>query len=69
MGTQRKKKPIKVFWSELGQRFYASQHYRIEETRAIITGDKFDVTDEIAAAILKHEIEFTARPQPRSRKR
>lgn len=58
------KKPIKVFWSELGNRFYASQHYKIEQLdngrqRVTITGEKFDVTDDIAKAVLGNEIEFT----------
>lgn len=53
------KKPIKVFWSELGQRFYASQYYKVEENRVTITGEKFDVTDDIAAAVLKHDIVFS----------
>lgn len=58
------KKPIKVFWSELGNRFYASQHYKIEQLdnvrqRVTITGEKFDVTDDIAKAVLENEIEFT----------
>lgn len=53
------KKPIKVFWSELGQRFYASDRYKVEGDSVTITGAKFDVTDDIAAAILKHEIVFT----------
>jgi len=52
-------KPIKVFWSELGQRFYASAHYKIEGTCVTITGAKFDVTDEIAAAVIEHDITFS----------
>jgi len=53
------KKPIKVFYSPLSCRFYASQNYRFDEHSAIITGAKYDVTDDIAAAIFKHDIEFT----------
>jgi hypothetical protein len=53
------KKPIKVFWSELGGRFYASAHYKQEGNHVIITGEKFDVTNDIAAAIEKHEITFS----------
>lgn len=58
------KKPIRVFWSELGKRFYASQYYKIENVdgnkqRITITGEKFDVTDDIAKAVLENKIEFT----------
>lgn len=54
------KKPIRVFWSILGQRFYASDRYKIEGERVTITGEKFDVTDDIAAAVVRNEIEFQA---------
>ena len=53
-------KPIKVFWSPLGQRFYASRAYkqfpsRMGDNKVLfqITGEKFDVTDDIADAIVK----------------
>ena len=59
-------KPIRVFWSPLGQRFYASRAYKIYpqregETKQIvqITGEKFDVTDDIARAIVEYDLEFT----------
>ena len=55
----QKSKPIRIFWSILGQRFYASRAYKIEGERVLITGDKFDVTDDIAEAIIAHEITFT----------
>jgi hypothetical protein len=53
-------KPIKVFWNELGQRFYASRAY--VETKPgvwLFTGQKFDVTDDIAHETIKHGITFT----------
>ena len=53
------KKPIRIFWSELGQRFYASQHYKIEGERATITGQKFDVTEDIAHNVVTYGIEFS----------
>jgi hypothetical protein len=58
------KKRIRIFWSPLGQRFYASSHWKTTGKtenfeHILITGEKFDVTDDIAAAILKHNIEFT----------
>jgi hypothetical protein len=59
-------KPIKVFWSPLGQRFYASRAYKQFPSRPgdkkvifQITGEKFDVTDDIAQAILANHIEFS----------
>lgn len=51
-------KPIRVFYSELDARFYASQHYRQEGDYVVITGKKYDVTDDIGAAIRKHDIGF-----------
>lgn len=53
------RKPIKVFWSPLGNRFYASQHYKVEGNHYTITGEKFDVTDDIARAVITCDIEFT----------
>lgn len=58
-------KPIRVFYSELSKRFYASRAYKVRQTktheRITITGDKFDVTDEIAGAIIKHKLVFSKR--------
>ena len=52
-------KPIRVFWSELGQRFYASRAYKYTiDGAVVITGEKFDVTDDIAQAVIKHDISF-----------
>lgn len=60
-------KPIRIFWSELGQRFYATRAYKeVNPTKnskrrshILVTGQKFDVTDDIASAIIKHGITFT----------
>lgn len=55
------KKPIRVFWSELSNRFYAVDRYRIDKKHpnvAVITGEKYDVTNDIASAIKKYEITF-----------
>ena len=60
-------KPIRVFYSELSGRFYASAHYRTTRSedgtyeRVTITGQKFDVTDDIGAAVTKYDLEFTPR--------
>ena len=58
-------KPIKVFFSELGNRFYASAAYKetphpSDPNKVIfqITGKKYDVTNDIAAAIKSNDITF-----------
>ena len=54
------KKPIRVFYSPLSQRFYATAHYREDgKGHTIVTGEKFDVTNDIAEATIHYEIEFT----------
>jgi len=54
-------KPIRIFFSELSRRFYATRSYR-EDARGIvtITGEKFDVTNEIAGLIEQHDVTFIA---------
>ena len=53
-------KPIRVFWSPLSRRFYASRAYKeIKPGVVEITGDKFDVTQDIAAAIMENGVTFT----------
>jgi hypothetical protein len=54
------KKPIIVLWSDLGQRFYATQQYKQKDGLVEITGEKFDVTNQIAQAIVENEITFKA---------
>lgn len=52
-------KPIKVFYSELTGQFYAARAYKIDSKgRVEITGEKFNVTQDIARAIVEHGIEF-----------
>ena len=54
-------KPIRVFFSGLSQRFYATRAYREEENGLItVTGEKFDVTNDIVGLIQQHGITFTA---------
>lgn len=56
-------KPIRVFFSPLSRRFYASRAYKEEANGlVIVTGEKFDVTNEIAALIEQHDVTFTRRP-------
>ena len=55
-----KAKPIRVFWSPLTHRFYASRAYKeITPDTVLITGQQYDVTDDIASMILKHDLTFS----------
>jgi len=58
METTPDEKPIKVFYSILTERFYASQHYEQEGNLTVITGTKYDVTSDIGYFVNKHGIEF-----------
>ena len=61
-------KPIRVFYSELSQRFYASRAYKQVKPGIVeITGQKFDVTDDIARLVIRHDIEFTKVEEPDGR--
>jgi hypothetical protein len=58
-------KPIHIFYSPLTGRLYASRHYKVEGPGLItITGEKIDVTNEIAGLIAAHNLAFTPRPAP-----
>lgn len=55
-------KPIRVFFSELSRRFYATRAYRIDDNGLVtVTGEKFDVTNDIAELIERHGVTFTKR--------
>lgn len=63
MSMKRESNPIRVFYSELSQRFYATKAYRIDDKGIVtVTGEKFDVTNEIAELIERHNITFQKRP-------
>ena len=54
--------PIRVFFSTLSRRFYATRAYRIDPKGIVtVTGEKFDVTDDIANLIAEHDLEFVER--------
>lgn len=57
------KKPIRIFWSELTNTFYASQHYKEDGKAVVITGQKYDVTQDIARAINHYGITFTPKKE------
>ena len=56
----RKSKPIRVFFSLLSHRFYATRAYTEDSETGMITvtGEKFDVTDDIAGLIQRYNLEF-----------
>ena len=57
-----KPKPIRVFFSPLSRRFYATRAYTIDERGMVtVTGEKFDVTNDIAGLIEQHQVEFRVR--------
>lgn len=57
-------KPIRVFYNDLFDEFWATQHWK--ETFSpdgktpiiVITGKKYNVTQDIARAMIRYEIEF-----------
>lgn len=63
-------KPIRVFFNELSGRFYASAAYRVKvvgnRELVTITGQKFDVTNDIARAVVAHDLAFTPEPPAKS---
>ncbi len=47
-------KPIRVFWSPLSERFYASKAWKQESNGVVvITGQKFDVTEDVEYFLAK----------------
>ena len=52
-------KPIRIFYSTMTGRFYATQYYKQQDNGNVeVTGKKYDVTDNIANLIKDYEIEF-----------
>ncbi len=53
-------KPIRVFFSPLTRRFYATRAFReIKPGVVECTGEKFDVTNDIAAIIEREGVTFS----------
>jgi hypothetical protein len=68
MKPRRGPRPIRVFYSVLSQRFYASRMWKEVELQngkrfVEITGEKFDVTNDIAGLIVQHGITFAKRKE------
>lgn len=54
------RKPIRVFYSSLTGRFWASQYYKELPGGIVqITGAKYDVTSDIGQAVNRYSLEFT----------
>ena len=52
-------KPIRVFFSPLSRRFYATRAYRDNGDGTVtVTGEQFDVTNDIGNLIAEHDVEF-----------
>jgi hypothetical protein len=55
-------KPIRIFFSVLSQRFYATRAWREVPGKPgviTVTGEKFDVTNEIAGLMEQYNVTFT----------
>lgn len=57
-------KPIRVFYNDISGTFWATQHYKetIDKEKGTyhvrITGKKYDVTQDIASAVMLNDLEF-----------
>lgn len=64
MKARRPDKPIRVFYSDLSGRFFATKHWKEKpnpdgKTALIeITGKKYDVTQDVASAVVRYDLEF-----------
>lgn len=57
-------KPIRVFWSPLSRKFYATRAYKEEKPGLVtVTGEKFDVTQDIASVIVENDITFSEKEE------
>jgi hypothetical protein len=62
-------KPIRVFFSPLSRRFYASRAYKEEAPGVVtITGEKFDVTNDIAELFERYDVVFKRRDDADSKR-
>lgn len=58
--ARRMQKPIRIFYSLLTGSFYATRSYKIlTDGMVLCTGEKFDVTQDIARLIVENGITFT----------
>lgn len=63
-------KPIRILYSPLSGRIYATTHYKIENDSVIVvTGKKTDVTDDIGFIIQKYGITFNEIKKKKKEKR
>lgn len=63
------RKPIRVFYDDIHEKFWATQHYKDitpkggEVGIVEITGKQYDVTGDIARAVIKHDLVFQSKPK------
>jgi len=54
------KKPIRLFWSPLTRRIYATRSWKEDRSGyVVVTGEKFDVTDDVGRIVTTENLEFT----------
>lgn len=54
------KKPIRLFWSPLTRRIYATRSWKEDGPGyVIVTGEKFDVTDDVGRIVTTEKLKFT----------
>ena len=58
--------PIRVFYSPFSGRLYATRHYKIENGLVTVTGEKFDVTSDVGAAVVEHNLTFSIAPDQKA---
>jgi hypothetical protein len=59
-------KPIRVFYSPLSGRLYATRYYKIENGLVTVTGEKFDVTSDVGAAVVENNLTFSVRAEEKA---
>jgi hypothetical protein len=62
-----KRRPIRVFYSVLSQRFFATRAWKeVRPGLVECTGERFDVTDDVANLIQEHGIVFKKREEQKA---
>jgi hypothetical protein len=62
-----KRRPIRVFYSVLSQRFFATRAWKeVRPGLVECTGERFDVTDDVANLVKEHGIVFKKREEQKA---
>jgi hypothetical protein len=62
-----KRRPIRVFYSVLSQRFFATRAWKeVRPGLVECTGERFDVTDDVANLVKEHGIDFKKREEQKA---